>query len=165
MPAEDRRAGHGRIHEPFLALQRKYEKCVNNPGQDSNGEGVYSGQVLHLLGSGREIVLITLADSSLIQLFERVDPDFIGVIGILTVVMAFVFSIVLVVTSARAIQNITLARMHRSMINDLLDRGFAIDEIQQLLNGREKGVFARFFDARRPECFSRRPSPPVKAHV
>ena len=111
-------------------------------------------------------MFLTVADSSLVKLLDRVDPDFLGVIGILTVVMAFVFSIVFVVTVARTIQNITLTRMHRKLINELLDRGYAVNDIQQLLNGRQQGVLARFFDGRGQKYVTtRRPSPPVKTCV
>ena len=110
-------------------------------------------------------MLYTLADSSFFDLVERVDPDIIGAMGILTVIMVFTLSIVSVVTVSRTIQNVSLARMHRQMINEMLAKGYSIDEIQQLVTGRRKSVFSRFFDGRRQEYVNNAPSPPLKTSI
>lgn len=106
---------------------------------------------------------VLFADSAFLNIVDRIDPDIVGAIGIVTVVMTFVLAIVTVVTITRTIQNITLARMHRQMVNEMLAKGYSVGEIDQLVNGHRKSILTRFFDSRSQEYVSSpRPTAPVK---
>ena len=102
------------------------------------------------------------AKSSSFELLERIDPDILGAVAILSVIMFFVLLVTSVVTICRTYQNVTLARMQSQMLNDLLAKGYSVDEIQQLIYGHKRSVFTRFFDGSRQTYVSQRPAPPVK---
>ena len=101
-------------------------------------------------------------ESGLIGILKRVDPDMIGAMGIVGTVLTFVFGVVLVTSISRAIQSITLARMQRSLIQDMLAKGYSCEEINLLVNGKQKGVLSRLFDSRSQEYVNARPVPPIK---
>lgn len=107
-------------------------------------------------------MLAQAAHSSFFDLFQKVDPDFLGVMGILTTVFTFVFLMVAISTISRTIQNISIARMQNQMINELLAKGYSVQDIQQLVHGSRKNVLFRFFDNNRQTYVNRQPSPPVK---
>ena len=105
------------------------------------------------------------ANPGILSLAERIDPDFLGAIGMVTTVMFFVLMIVSVVTLCRTYQNVSLAKLQNQMINDLLAKGYSVDEIQQLMGGKRKNILFRFFDGGRQTYVNRNPSPPVKNAV
>jgi hypothetical protein len=106
-----------------------------------------------------------LAESGLITLAHRLDPDLLGAMGIVSVVGFFVTSIVMIVTVGRTVQNLTLARMQVKLIYELLAQGHSVNDVQQLVQGKRKNVFSRFFDSRRQSYVHSRPMPPVKTNV
>ncbi|MEM9411926.1 MAG: hypothetical protein AAGA30_12480 [Planctomycetota bacterium] len=90
------------------------------------------------------------------------DPDFLGVIGLVGTILFFVLMIVSVVSITRTFQNVSIAKLQNQMMNDLLAKGYSVDEIQQLMGGKRKNVLFRFFDHGRQTYVSRKPTPPVK---
>ena len=109
-------------------------------------------------------ILAQAVQSETFQIVERIDPDFLGAIAMVTTIMTFVLSIITVVTVCRTYQKVSLAKMQNQMINELLAKGYTVDEIQQLASGKKRGVFTRLFDGRRQTYVSAnpRPSAPVK---
>jgi len=108
---------------------------------------------------------ILIADSILFRLADKLNPDLLGAIGIVSSILFFVMLIVTVVTVSRTVQNITLAKMQNKMINELLANGCSVDEIQQLVTGSKRSVLTRMFDRNRQAYVNRRPAPPVKTGV
>ncbi len=102
------------------------------------------------------------ANSELFRLLERIDPDFLGVIGLVATVMCFALLIISVVTIFRTFQNISLAKLQNQMINELLSKGYSVDEIQRLVHGGKRNVLFRFFDNSRQAYVNRQPTAPVK---
>ena len=103
-----------------------------------------------------------VAASESFQLLERIDPDFLGAIAMVTTIFSFILMITTVVTVCRTYQKVALARMQNQMINELLAKGYSVDEIQQIVLGQKRNVLTRFFDGRRQTYVDQRPAPPVK---
>lgn len=104
------------------------------------------------------------SQSGLIGIIDRMDPDLIGAIGIIGTVFFFIFAIVAVTSITRAVQMIALAKMQRKLIQEMLAKGYSCNDISMLINGKQKGIFARLFDSRSQEYVNARPVPPVKEH-
>ena len=93
-----------------------------------------------------------LAQSSeppVFQLMQRIDPALLGTIGLVATILTFLLFIIAMTTICRTYQNVALARMHNQMINELLAKGYSVDEIQQLVSGQRRSVMTRFFDGHR----------------
>lgn len=67
-----------------------------------------------------------------LQLFER---DLIGAVFIIATVGAFISFIVLVVSITRTWNNLALARMNQRLVQDLLAKGYSVDDIERLAYG------------------------------
>lgn len=67
-----------------------------------------------------------------LQLFER---DLIGAVFIIATIGAFVSFIVLVVSISRTWNNIALARMNQRLVQDLLAKGYSVEDIERLAYG------------------------------
>ena len=104
----------------------------------------------------------TNGPTGLLRILDKIDPDILGAMGIVGTVLVFVFSIITVTSITRAVQGITLARMQRSLIQDMLAKGYSCEEINMLVNGKQKGILSRLFDSRSQEYVNARPAPPVK---
>ena len=107
-------------------------------------------------------MLAQAANSEFFRLIEKIDPDFLGVIGLVSSILTFVLLIVSVVFVLRTIQKVSLAKMQNQMVNELLSKGYSVDEIQQLVFNNRRNVLFRFFDNRKQGYVNRNPSPPVK---
>ena len=103
-----------------------------------------------------------LAQSTFLQLAEGIDPNLLGAIGMVSTILFFLVALITIVTVTRTVQNITLTKMQNQMINELLAKGYSVDEIQQLVTGKRRSVLTRAFDRSRQAYVNRRPSPPVK---
>ena len=125
--------------------------------------GIVHSRKLDSLNSEVENMFCSVASSDLFKLIERTDPELLGAIALISVVLAFALSITMVVTICRTYQNITLAKLQSRMLNDLLAKGYSVGEIQQLVYGQKRNVLARFFDERREAYVNHRPAPPVKS--
>ncbi len=103
-----------------------------------------------------------LAQSSFFQLAERIDSDLLGAIAMVSSILFFLVMTISIVTITRTVQNITLAKMQNQLLNELLAKGYSVDEIHQLVTGKRRSVLTRAFDRGRQAYVSRRPAPPVK---
>ena len=106
------------------------------------------------------------AESGIIGVLDKIDSDIVGAMGIVTIVFTFVFGIIAVTSITKAIQTVTMAKMQRNLIQDMLAKGYSCDEINLLVNGKQKGILSRLFDSGAQEYVnaSARPVPPVKQH-
>lgn len=102
------------------------------------------------------------SEKGLIGILDKVDSDLIGAMGIISIIFSFILAIVVVTSVTRAIQTVTMAKMQRSLIQEMLAKGYSCDEINMLINGKQKGILSRLFDSRSQEYVSSRPVPPVK---
>ena len=104
------------------------------------------------------------SEGDLIGILNRLDSEMVGALAIVGTVLFFILAVVTIRTITGAIQRITLARMQRSLIQDMLAKGYSCEEINMLVNGKQKGVLSRLFDSRSQEYVNGRPVPPVKHH-
>ena len=110
-------------------------------------------------------MFLATSDSTFFRLAERIDPNLLGAIGLISVVLTFIFLVVSTVTFCRTLQSLSLAKMQNQMINELLAKGYSVDEIQQLVTGsRRRNVLFRIFDRGR-QAYINRPAAPVKSTV
>ena len=107
-------------------------------------------------------MLTQAANSQFFEIIQRIDPDFLGSIGLVVAILTFVLLIVSVIFSLRTIQNISMAKMQNQMVNELLAKGYSVQEIQQLVYNHRRNVLFRFFDNRKQGYVNRNPSPPIK---
>lgn len=107
-------------------------------------------------------MLAQAANSDFFRLIEKIDPDFLGAILLVSSILTFLLLIVSVVFVLRTIQNVSLAKMQNQMVNELLAKEYSVDEIQQLVYNHRRNVLFRFFDNRKQSYVNRHPSPPVK---
>ncbi len=103
------------------------------------------------------------------SLLNRIEPNFLGAILILSVIFGFVIIVVSVVTIFSTIEKITLAKMSKSMVEDMMAKGYSPEEIRMLVQGdRPWEKFRKFFawSKKKPaEEYTNRPAPPVKQRV
>ncbi len=107
-------------------------------------------------------LLAQTSEPSVFQLLQRIDPDMLGAMGLVATILTFVLITIVMTTLCRTYQNISLAKLHNQMINELLAKGYSVDEIQQLVSGQRRSVLTRFFDGKRQTYVSSRPTAPVK---
>ena len=100
------------------------------------------------------------------DLISRLNPDVIGACLILGVIGSVATIITIVVAVVDTYKSITLAKLSKSMVEDLLARGYSPEEIERLLHGDKAwNKFKRFFAKQRKSAEAYRPMPPVKQHV
>ncbi len=101
------------------------------------------------------------------DVLSRLDPDIIGACLILGVIGSVGIIITTVVAITDTYKSITMAKISKAMVEDLLARGYSPEEIERLLHGDKAwNKFKRFFakqQSRGREGY--RPMPPVKQHV
>lgn len=124
------------------------------------------GDIVALNDIGDEFMFLfcvcQASESGLIGILNKVDSDIVGAMGIVSIVFSFIFAIVAVTSITHTIQAITMAKMQRNLIQDMLAKGYSCDEINMLINGKQKGILSRLFDSRSQEYVNSSPVPPVK---
>ena len=108
-----------------------------------------------------------LAKSELLEFLSQLPEEALAACLILSIIFTFITVIVTIHSIADAHKSITLARMSKQMIDDLLARGYSPEEIEPLVNGKKGwmklgkifGMAKSYFpDGRK----GREPVPPVK---
>jgi hypothetical protein len=79
-----------------------------------------------------------LARTEFIDLIQRIDSDFLGVILLIGTIGCFVTAIVFVVSIVRTINNVTLTRMQHSMVKNLLSQGYSVEDTERLAYGTQR---------------------------
>ena len=97
----------------------------------------------------------------------HVDSEFIGVALILTTIGTFGALIAVSITLIHTVKSIWLARISRSMISELLAKGYSPDEVAMLIHGKKKSGFKwlSFGKTEMPVSDKSQPVPPVKNRV
>ena len=111
--------------------------------------------------------------NSLFSLIKEINPEMLGVVMILATIGIFVATIVTVVTICSTWSNMSMMRMSHSLVKDLLNQGYSVDDIDRLVYGnqgwgRKLKQFVRNTKKQMtgsPQDYSNRPAPPVKQAV
>lgn len=118
-----------------------------------------------------------LAKSDFIEILQLFDNDLLGVVLVLTTIGTFVTLIVSVLSIVRTWNNIAQMRMNQSLVKELLNQGYSVDDIERIVYGGQQWGkrFKRLVDTARNGFskvasrreFARRnefatPVPPVK---
>lgn len=107
------------------------------------------------------------APSNPIELLNGVDPDMLGVVLLMVVILSFASLIAITVTLIEAIKSVLLARQSRKLIRELLEQGFSPTEVAQLVSDQSRWSkvknWMRFGrEAEIPVATGRYAVPPVK---
>ena len=104
--------------------------------------------------------------SEFMQFIELIDPDFLGVVLLLSSILFFVTLIVTIVSLTRMIQNMMVVRTNHRMIEHLLAQGMSADDIERLVFGKKRwpslAKFMRRANLRHPNTT---PVAPIKPTV
>lgn len=79
--------------------------------------------------------MLAKSNSEFIEFLKLFDNDILGVVFIMGTVGIFVSFIVVVVTIARTWNNIATARMNQRLVQELLQKGYSVDDIERLAYG------------------------------
>ncbi len=100
---------------------------------------------------------------------QQLDPEALGAAIILSVIGTVGALIAISVTLIEAVKTVMLARLSKSMITELLDKGFTPQEVEQLVNGPKKWSKVKNWMAfgKKQECnaANQQPVPPVKTPI
>lgn len=86
---------------------------------------------------GQEAIETGAAASTIV---ERVDPDALGAMMVLSVIGGVFALVAIVWMVSRMITNIFAHRENTRLVTDLLNRGYSPDEIQKLVAGCDVGL-------------------------
>ena len=110
-----------------------------------------------------------LAKSELLEFLHHLPEEAVAAILILSVIFSFITVLVTTLSVVDSYKTITLARMSKDMIEDLLAKGYSPSEIEPLVNGnsnwkkmRKLFAFARDRHDAQARGYHGRPMPPVK---
>jgi hypothetical protein len=114
-----------------------------------------------------------LAHSEFVEVLRLFDNDLLGVVLVLATIGTFVTLIVSVISISRTWNNLAQIRMNQSLVKDLLNQGYSVEDIERLVYGggqrwgsRFKQLVqsarSRFSRARNRYEYANQPVPPVK---
>ena len=117
-------------------------------------------------------MLAQSSNSEIFHIVERMNPELLGAIAMVGTILTFVMVMLSIFVVSRTIQNIYLSRMQNQMLNELIAKGYSVEEIQQLVYNNRRSALFRFFDKRsqsyvnralnRKTVMDRDPAPPIK---
>lgn len=76
--------------------------------------------------------MLAQSNSEFIEFLKLFDNDLLGAVLIIGMIGFFVSFIVMVVTIARTWNNIATVRMNQRLVQELLQKGYSVDEIERL---------------------------------
>ncbi len=119
--------------------------------------------------------MLAHSNSEFLEFVKLIDGDVLGAVFIIGTVGIFVSFIVLVVSIARTWNNIAVVRMNQRLIQELLQKGYSVDEIERLAYGgfawrqrfrklfrSAKSQFATYVNRNK---YENQPMPPYKQSV
>lgn len=108
-------------------------------------------------------------NSELLEFLKSLDQDLLGVAVILTIIGIFGSVITVSVTLIEARKKVKLARLQKETVDDLLSRGYSLEEVERIVFGQSNwdkfcGIFSQKKNHNAPEARTeyRRPVPPQK---
>lgn len=112
------------------------------------------------------------SDAHFFEFLQSLNPDMVGVCMLLTVIGVFGTIIAVSVTLIESRKRIRLAQIQKETVDDLLNRGYALEDIQKLVHGQSGwDKFCGIFNAKSSDVpvdaqtHYRRPVPPNKQPV
>jgi hypothetical protein len=69
------------------------------------------------------------------EMLKHIDGDILGAVFVIGTIGIFVSFIVVVVSIARTWNNIAVVRMNQTLVQDLLEKGYTVDDIERLAYG------------------------------
>lgn len=77
-----------------------------------------------------------LASSPGIELLQNMNPDVLGAAMILGTILFFVTVVVSIVTICQTITRLAVVRSNKSLVQDLLSKGYSVDDVERLVYGQ-----------------------------
>ena len=74
-------------------------------------------------------------ESSLIELLQTMNPDVLGATLVVGTIFFFMSLIVSVVTVCNTLTHIVALRSNKSLVQDLLSKGYSVDDVERLVYG------------------------------
>lgn len=120
------------------------------------------------------MLLAQTQNGGIFELLQSLDKELLGVILIVGTVGIFVTSIVAICTISGAITNLRAMKLHQTMVTDLLQKGYSVDDIERLTMGQGIGgqvkklvraATNRLSTSGQSPDPANRPVPPVKQHA
>jgi hypothetical protein len=111
--------------------------------------------------------MLAQSSNSLFQLLESIDRDALAVIFILATIGTFFAVIFIVGFTMSTVKSISTTRMTQTMIRELLNKGYSVDDVERLVYGapltqKVKNLFTAAQRRVRPHNCDFPPSPPIK---
>ena len=119
--------------------------------------------------------MLAQSNSEFLEFVKLIDGDVLGVVFIIGTIGFFVSLIVLVVSISRTWNNIVVVRMNQRLVQELLQKGYSVDDIERLAYGGQawshcfrkmfhsaKSQFANYVNRNQHE---NQPVPPYKQPV
>ncbi len=112
-------------------------------------------------------IIAQQSDSELFQFLKTLDQDVISAAVILIVIGSFGSLIAISITWLEARKKIKLARIQKETVDDLLNRGYSLNEVERLVFGQSGwdkfcGIFGNKGEVEEVKQDFRRPVPPQK---
>ena len=79
--------------------------------------------------------MLAQSNSEFLEFLRLIDSDILGVVFIIGTIGFFVSFIVMVVSITRTWNNIATVRMNQRLVQDLLQKGYSVDDIERLAYG------------------------------
>lgn len=118
--------------------------------------------------------MLAQSNSEFLEFLKLIDSDILGVVFIIGTIGFFVSLIVMVVAITRTWNNIAMVRMNQRLVQELLQKGYSVDDIERLAYGQAwshrfckifrsaKSQFENYVNRNKRE---NRPVPPYKQPV
>jgi len=79
--------------------------------------------------------MLAQSNSEFLEFLKLIDGDILGVVFIIGTIGFFVSLIVMVVAITRTWNNIAMVRMNQRLVQELLQKGYSVDDIERLAYG------------------------------
>jgi hypothetical protein len=116
-------------------------------------------------------ILAQSGDASFFGFLQSINPDVMGAVMILAVIGTFVAIISISITLIESRKKITLAKLQKETVSDLLDRGYKLEDVERIVFGQSGwdkfcGIFhQKPREDRASKTSFRQPVPPNKQAV
>lgn len=119
--------------------------------------------------------MLAQSNSEFLEFLGMIDNDILGVVFIIGTIGIFVSFIVTVVSIARTWNNIAMVRMNQRLVQDLLQKGYSVDDIERIAFGGPalSKQFRKLFQSAKSQLasfanrnrYENQPVPPYKQSV
>ncbi len=116
--------------------------------------------------------MLAQSNSEFLQFLEMLDGDLLGAVLIIGTIGFFISFIVVVASVSKTWNNIAISRMNQNLIQDLLAKGYSVEDIERLAYGGPswnrkfhklfKSAKSQFASHVRRRRYENQPVPPMK---